>query len=153
MAVYFCDTSAIVKRYINETGTAWLTGVTDSTAGNHVIVAGITSVETVAAITRKQRGGGLSVADAAAAIASFQSEYANEFWIVAITPQVIATATSLAEKLALRGYDAVQLAATLITQAQRQARNLSSLVLLSADLELNRAAALEGLTTDDPNTH
>ncbi len=153
MAVYFCDTSTIVKLYISEPGTAWLTGVTDPAAGNHVFVAGITTVEAVAAITRKQRGGGLSISDAASAIASFRYDYANEFWIVAITPQLLAMATSLAERHALRGYDAVQLAAALITQTRRQARKLSPLTLLSADLELNVAAAAEGLTTDDPNNH
>lgn len=69
MAVYFCDTSAVVKRYVSERGTAWLTGVTDRAAGNRVVVAGITGAETIAAITRKQRSGGLLMTDAAAAIA------------------------------------------------------------------------------------
>ena len=87
MAVYFCDTSAIVKRYINEPGTAWLVRATDRAAGNRAFVAGITGVEAVAAITRRQRSGGLTVTDAAAAIAAFRHDYANEFGIVAIAPR------------------------------------------------------------------
>ena len=153
MAAYFCDTSAIVKRYVNEPGTAWLISVTDRAAGDRVFVAGITGAETVAAITRKARGGGLSPADAVAAIAAFRHDFANEFGIVAITPKLIAEAMSLAEKHGLRGYDAVQVAAALITETRRQARKLSALTFLSADAELNAAAAAERLIVDDPNTH
>ena len=153
MAAYFGDTSAIIKRYVNETGTAWLTGVTDRAAGCRVFVAGITGAETVAAITRKCRGGGLSSADAVAAVAAFRYDFANEFRIVAITPRLITTAMALAEKHALRGYDSVQLAAALITEGRRQARGLSRLTFLSADTELNSVARVEGLIVDDPNTH
>jgi predicted nucleic acid-binding protein len=153
MAVYFCDTSAIVKRYINEPGTTWLVGVTDRAAGNRVLVAGITAVEAVAAITRKQRGGGLTLTDAAAAIAAFRHDYANEFGVVAIAPKLITLAMSTAEKHGLRGYDAMQLAAALLTHERRQASKLTPLTLLSADGELNAAAMAEGLTVDDPNAH
>jgi uncharacterized protein len=48
----------------------------------------------------------------------------------------------------LRGYDAVQLAAALEIHFQ-----IPSLTLLSAGVDLNAAAAAEGLSVDDPNTH
>ena len=153
MAAYFCDTSAIVKRYVNEPGTAWLISITDRGAGGRVFVAGITGAEAVAALTRKSRGGGLSPTDTAAAIAAFRHDFTNEFGIVAVTPRLIGMAMSLAEKHGLRGYDSVQLAAGLITQTRRQARGLSALTFLSADTELNAAAAAEGLIVDDPNAH
>jgi predicted nucleic acid-binding protein len=153
MAAYFCDTSAIVKCYVNEPGTAWLVSVTDRAAGGRVFVVGITGAETVAALTRKSRGGGLSPADAAAAIAAFRHDFTNEFGVVAVTPRLIGMAMTLAERHGLRGYDSVQLAAALITQARRRARGLSPLTLLSADTELNAAAVAEGLVVDDPNTH
>jgi predicted nucleic acid-binding protein len=153
MVVYFCDTSAIVKRYVNEPGTTWLIGVTDRTGGNRTLVAAITGVEAVAAITRRQRGGGLTLTDAAAACAAFRHDYANEFGIVAITPKLITLAMSCAEKHGLRGYDAMQLAAALVAHERRQASKLPPLTLLSADGELNTAATAEGLVVEDPNAH
>jgi predicted nucleic acid-binding protein len=153
VAAYFCDTSAIVKRYVSEQGTPWLNSITDRSAGGRVFVAGITGVETVAAITRKARGGGLALSDAAAAIAAFRYDFANEFSVVAITPRIITEAMTLAERHGLRGYDAVQLASALVTQNRRQARGLPSLTFLSADVDLNAAGVTEGLNVDDPNTH
>ena len=57
MPVYFFDSSAMVKRYINEVGTGWVTSLTDRTAGNRIQVARITAVEVVSAITRRAREG------------------------------------------------------------------------------------------------
>jgi hypothetical protein len=59
----------------------------------------------------------------------------------------------LAERHALRGYDAVQLAAALELQTVLTASGLPALTLVSADAELNAAAAAEGLTVEDPNLH
>lgn len=153
MAVYFCDSSALVKRHVTEPGSAWLISATNPAAGNHVFVAGITGAEVVAALTRKQRGGHLSITDAAVAIGRFRHDYANELRIVAASPMIITYAMALAEKHGLRGYDAVQLAAALLTERRRRARKLSAITFLSADDDLNAAAAAEGLTTDNPNTH
>ncbi len=38
MSPYFCDSSGLVKRYVNEAGTAWITGIMDPAAGNTVHV-------------------------------------------------------------------------------------------------------------------
>jgi hypothetical protein len=69
VAVYFFDSSALVKRYAQETGSAWVEVLTDPQAGHRLYLARITVVEVVAAVARRQRGGALSTADAAAAIA------------------------------------------------------------------------------------
>ena len=50
MAVYFLDTSAVVKRYVLETGTAWVQALTAPAAGHVLCVARITRPETVAAV-------------------------------------------------------------------------------------------------------
>jgi len=59
----------------------------------------------------------------------------------------------LAEKHALRGYDAVQLAAALEVHNERVAFGLPAPTLISSDLALNEAATAQGLTVDDPNLH
>ena len=63
MADYFLDSSALVKRYVRETGSAWVTGILDPLSKNEVFVAAITGVEIVAAVSRRARGGTITAAD------------------------------------------------------------------------------------------
>jgi hypothetical protein len=60
---------------------------------------------------------------------------------------------TLAETHALRGYDAVQLAAAIEVHARGMSLGLPVLTLVSADGDLNMAATIEGLTVEDPNIH
>jgi predicted nucleic acid-binding protein len=83
---------------------------------------------------------------------NFRHEFANIFSFLEITPGLVTQAMSLAESHDLRGYDAVQLAAALRTQA-RCLRSGMGLTLISADAALNLAAAREGLNVEDPNLH
>jgi uncharacterized protein len=45
MAVHFLDSSALVKRYISETGSAWVSGLFDPALGHEIFVAAIAGVE------------------------------------------------------------------------------------------------------------
>ena len=153
MAAYFLDASALVKRYVTETGTAWVTELLDPAARNRLYIARITGAEVTAALTRRERGGHLSAAEAAAAIALFQHDYVNRLRQVEITATLISNAMTAARTHGLRGYDAVQLAAALYANNRRVARKLASLVFVTADTSLLAAGAAEGLTTVDPNTH
>jgi hypothetical protein len=59
---------------------------------------------------------------------------------------------NIAEGHALRGSDAIQLAAAI--EANLAAAAVGEvLTLVSADAELNAAAVAEGLAVDDPNLH
>jgi uncharacterized protein len=78
VAVYFLDSSAVVKRYAQEIGSAWVTALTDPQAGHRLYLARITAVEVVAAVARQQRGGAFSSADAAAALADFARDLAQQ---------------------------------------------------------------------------
>jgi len=153
VAAYFLDSSALVKRYAAETGSAWVENLTDPRSDNRIYVAAITHVEVIAAIARKKKGLLLSATAAAAAIARFENDLQTDLRVFDLTPNVITIAARLAEKHALRGYDAVQLAVALEINAARTARRLTSLMLISSDVELNTAAQSEQLLTDDPNSH
>jgi predicted nucleic acid-binding protein len=153
VAAYFFDTSALVKRYATETGTAWVTALLDPAARNRIFVVRITGAEMIAAIMRKKRMLTISAADAAAAATLFRADFANRLRVVEVTPGLVASAMTLAEAHALRGYDSVQLAAALQTQARRQARALPVMSLITADKDLLAAGAGEGLAVDDPNNH
>ena len=153
MADFFLNSSAIVKRYLNETGTAWIRSILNASGGNRGFVARVTGVEVIAAITRRKLGGGLAIEDAAAAVSDFRRDLSNEYWILELSPAVLGRAMDLAEARGLRGYDAVQLAAAKEDFFLRLATNMAPLTFVSADQALNTAANAEGLLVDDPNAH
>ena len=107
----------------------------------------------MAAISRRERGATLAPADAATARASVRADLAHEYQVVELTATLAAHAMQLAERHSLRGYDAIQLAAALATNAVRTAQGLPPITMLSSDAELNAAAVAEGLTVDNPNAH
>ena len=74
MAAYVLDTSAVVKRYNLETGSAWVRSIADPAAANLIFLARITDVEVTSAVVRRQRGGNLSAADAAATLTQFRQD-------------------------------------------------------------------------------
>jgi uncharacterized protein len=97
VAAYIFDSSAVVKRYVREMGTAWVLSA---------YVTGITGVEVVSALTRQTRSGAFTATDAATALTQFRHDLAQQYHIVAITPTLLAHAMALAETHALRAYDA-----------------------------------------------
>ncbi len=148
MPEFFLDTSAALKRYVLEPGTPWVQALAAPAAGHSLIIVRITLAETAAAITRRERDGSITPMDAATALADFQLDFARQYFIIEVSAPLVDQAATLVRKHGLRGYDAVQLAAALETQAR-----LPTLTLLSSDVELNAAALAEGLAVDDPSSH
>jgi len=153
VAVYFVETSALAKRYVAETGSLWLRALLDPSTGCSIYVVRVTAVEMIAAITRRERGGGLTPTDAAAARQAFRNDLITTYQIIEVTSALADRAMLLAEQHGLRGYDAVQLAAGVEVQVRYVAAGLPAVTCISADTELNIAAIAEGLTIADPNMH
>ena len=153
MEVFFFDSSALVKLYIQETGTAWAKNTGDPASRNRLYIARIAGVEVVSAVTRRQRAGAIDTNDAATALADFRQDFASQLLIVEIDAILVSNAMALAEKHGLRGYDAVQLAAVLEVHRQRSSSELPAPTLISADAALNEAALIEGLAVADPNNY
>jgi predicted nucleic acid-binding protein len=153
MAVLYADSSALAKRYLAEVGTVWVQALLDPASGNEVYVARISHTELIAAITRRERGRTISATDATIARADFRADFAARYHPVEVTEVRVEEASLLAEKHGLRGYDAVQLACAMAIDAMYRMGGLPPITLISADAELNAAAAAEGLATEDPNVH
>ncbi|MBD2775745.1 type II toxin-antitoxin system VapC family toxin [Iningainema tapete] len=64
MTAYFLDSSALIKRYVPETGSAWIRAISALDSGNSLIIARITWVEVRSALARRQREGSLTISDA-----------------------------------------------------------------------------------------
>lgn len=60
MAVFYLDTSALVKRYASEKGSDWVITLTDPLAGHDIFISRLAGPEMIAAIFRKMRMGELS---------------------------------------------------------------------------------------------
>lgn len=167
MGVYFFDSSALVKRYAVETGTTWVSQVTDPKSGNKIYIAAITGAEVLSAIMKKVRDTKhpLPQGDADKAIAEFRNDFANQYELIRITDSLVQSAMGLVERHQLRGYDAVQLAAALIVNTQSRlqgsvsrlqgiaATGIPPLVVVASDYDLLKAALAENLATDDPRAH
>lgn len=157
MDFYFFDSSATVKNYVNETGTNWVKSIFASIPQNEILMASITEVEVVAAISRRRKGKTLTPNDAGVFITQFEADFAKDFSTVEIAPKTVSQAVYFADKYALRGYDAVQLAAA--AEVYTKLINLkidftvSNFTFVSADNELNLAANAEGLTVENPNNY
>lgn len=153
MATCFLDSSALVKRVVRETGSAWVEGLFTPAQAHDIFVVSIARVEVVAAITRRARAGSLSPDDASAACAQFEADLAADCQTVDVTETLITLAVTLARTHGLRGYDAIQLAAAVQINRMCLASGLPPLVFVSADIELNAAAVRAGLSVDNPNSH
>lgn len=153
MSVLFCDSSAIVKRYASEIGSAWVIRMTDPESGNIVYIARITRVEVVSAIKRRSTEGTISLAEGATGIANLNDDFVRHYRVIEVSARVVDRAVSLVQAHGLRAYDAVQLAALLEINSDRTTLKLPAVTLVSADLAVNDAATTEGLAVDDPNAH
>ena len=153
MNAYFLDSSSMVKRFARERGSAFVLSLLRPSAKNSFYAARITEVEVCAALARREKGMTLSAVQLTKSLRRFQRDMARRFTQVSISESVIASASRLAVKHALRGYDAVQLASALAANQNRILNGLAPLILVSADNELNNAAQAEGLTVENPNNY
>ena len=153
MAAFYFDSSALVKRYSIETGTKFVIDLARPSAKNRFYSAKITEVEVCATISRKRKGLTLSAASADKASKRLRQNFSDNFNRLDLTEAIIDEAIRLAEKHALRGYDAVQLATALVANRKRLNEGLTTLIFVSADNELNKAAQSEGLAFENPNNY
>src|SRR3954454_11796745 len=83
----------------------------------------------------------------------FRADVAADYRVLDVTGELIERAMDLAELSNLRGYDAVQLAAADLINAQFVALQYPPITFVSADANLNTAAQALGLLIENPNLH
>lgn len=138
--IVYCDTSALLKLYVDEAHTPAVEALIAQCEATGV--CRIAWAEAHAALARRVR----EQTDAAAAIETAKSRLARDwpaYLVVEVSQPVVELAADYAENFALRGYDAVQLAAcaSLARDTQRPVR------FACFDLRLNKAARVLGLDT------
>lgn len=153
VSAHFLDSSALAKRYVQETGSNWVNLLLTSPASEDRYISRIAHVEINAALARRRQAGALSASDVLLAQTALKQDMRLCLNVLEITPALIEEAATMADTHGLRAYDAVQLASALVLHRHRVTLGLAPVVLVSADLELNAAAIAEGMTVDDPNQH
>ncbi len=136
--ITYVDTSTLLKLLVEEDGSDLAALIWDR--ANALTSAALVSVEARAAVAAAVRGHRLTPAQHRRAKSDLVA-LVDELNIVEITEDLIAQASDLAESEALRGYDAVHLAAALTVHAD---------VLTSSDTNLCEAAQRRGLHVANP---
>ena len=153
VGTYYADTSALVKRYVHEQGTVWVTGLTDPANGHELYTVRLAGPEMIAALFRRSRVGSITLADATRAAHNFRLDWQHQYLVLEVTTSVAERAMDLAEKDGLRGYDAVHLAVALEVESRQLPLGLANLVFVSADDAQRRAASTNGLLVENPNVY
>ena len=153
MNAYFLDSSALVKRYVAETGSAWIQSIAAPAARNPLLIARITWIEVLSALTRRQREGGLSPSNVEKAIQTFRYDMDTQYQVVELDRTLAESAGQLVRKHFVRAYDAVQLASMLQVQMAFARTRTTSLTFVTADERLTAIAHAEGMLTDNPIRH
>ena len=150
---FYLDASALVKRYLAETGSAWVESVCADEETSAIAIAHFGLVETAAAFAAKQRGGFMTPADYESVLASLLQDAQSRYRLVTVGPTLIDNAIQLTRRRKLRGYDAIHLASALALNRPLEDNDFPPLVFVAADDDLLTAAAAEGLSVDNPNWH
>jgi uncharacterized protein len=149
LSSFFVDTSALTKRCVLEIGSKWVVSWIEPVAGHTVFISTLATVETVSALTRRERERIITVSDRVKLQNDFLFHVQNQYSVINLDDNIMNLARSLLVQHQLRTLDALQLAS-----ASQTAKILGiQLTFICADTRLLAAAAAEGLLTDNPNAH
>ena len=140
--IYF-DSSALVKRYVEEPGSDMVQSLLDR--GTSIATSKLAYPEIVSALTRKQRSGELTKRFLQAVIDQFEVDWAGMV-VVEFHDELLPTVKSLLMKHQLRGADTVHLSSALWLKRAVQ----SDLSFVASDLDLLKAARAERLDVINP---
>ncbi len=147
MALFYLDTSALVKLYVREPGTDRLLHLAGNLTENKLAVLSLSAVEARSAIRRRERAGDLDFQTTSLVLDRLRRHMETVFLRQAVNDIVLDGAQEMIDRYALRAYDAVQLAGCLALKASAGAELP---VFVCSDQQLLEAARSELLSTLDP---
>jgi predicted nucleic acid-binding protein len=146
VSCYFLEATAFAKLFVREPGTDALIKLMETVEDNRKLISASTPLEVYAAIRRRERTGGISVQDAAAALEILRLESARTVQ-EPLNPAVLECARQLLDRRALRWPDALQLGAALVARDMFQG---TEIIFVSASQHLLDAARAENLQIVNP---
>jgi len=147
LALYYLETSALVKLYVREPGTERVLALADRASENQLAVLALTQVEVRSAIRRRERNGEIPAAVASQLLDAFTRHLEGRFVTQAVTDFVVDIASALVDRHVLRAFDAIQLAGYV---ALKSSAGTDQPVFVCSDQALLAAAQQEGIAILDP---
>lgn len=147
MALYYLDTSALVKLYVREPGTERLLALAARSSENRLAILALAQVEFRSAVRRREKAGEIPSPIATELLEAFRRHIEGRFLVQMVTDFVLDTACALVDSHALRAFDAVQLAGYMVLKS---AGGADVPVFVCSDQELLIAARREGALVLDP---
>jgi len=147
LALYYLETSALVKLYVLEPGTDRLLQLASNLSENRLVVLALSPVEVRSAIRRRERAGDIDPDTASLILDGLQRHLESRFLRQPLNDTVLDAALEMIDRYALRAYDAVQLAGCL---ALKIATGTELPTFVCADQQLVAAARSELLPVLDP---
>lgn len=144
MSILYLDTSALVKQYVQESGSGEIMDLIQG--ADHAGTSLISRAEMSAALARAARLKVLSAGAARAAWGQFLEDWSS-LSRLNVSRQIIERASALVWDFPLRGYDAVHLASALLWRETLEAE----IILATFDRELWSAARKAGLSVRPEN--
>ncbi len=151
MPYWYFDTSALVKHYVREPGSIWITTLV-SDQSQVIFSSDVAIAETSAAFAILSRTGQLPRPVLRRALANFYQDTSLRYQLAALTRALAFRAAQPAQQYPLKGYDAIHLSTALAQVEFLQAYNVS-LIFVAGDAQLLKAAQAEGLAVEDPFNH
>lgn len=152
MPIYYADSSALIKQFVPERGSKWVSSLVES---EQIVVSVLALPEVASALGRRSREGTLR-ADEARAIHSTFLRQALGFRVQDLTQGVLRAATQIlldgVGGVSLRTLDALHLA-TVQQSVILSGLGTDDLVVLTADRHLMVAASAAGLQVENPEDH
>lgn len=158
MALYFLDSSAIVKRYFQEPGHEWIERLHDPDQGHGLYIAQAALVEVVASICHKAREQRMPLEERDSTIDDFRRDVKNTYSVWVVDTMLYTAAGDLCRSHRLRAYDAVQLTCAIavhrdILAAQLPDTEPPDFLFVSADNGLLAIAHAVGFRSENPNNY
>ena len=137
--ILFCDTSALVKLYVQEAFSAEVCAV--AVEARAIAVSRIAWAETMATLARRVRESPADAEVIEAVRARFRADWSS-FAVVEVTQSLVELAGDYADTFALRAYDSVQLASARLLQ-----EGSDDFCFACFDTRLQKAASVLGMKT------
>jgi len=147
---YFFDTSALVKLYVEEPGSARLLELTEDPETYDAAVVEIARLEFRSAVRRREREGTVASVVVDEILTQLDSDLQAHFLVQPISSSLLASGVALIDRHHLRAYDALQLAGCL--SLTRSVPDWKRAQFITSDKSLLQAARDEGLMAIDPTT-
>lgn len=147
LALYYLETSALVKLYVQEPGTDRLLQLASNVSDNRLAILAISPVEARSAIRRRELAGDIDPKTATLILDRLQQHVETRFIRQALNDTVLDGALEMIDRYALRAYDAIQLAGCLALSAST---TVEPPAFVCSDQQLLEAARSELLAVLDP---